>query len=157
MRLLSLTPVLVTAAMLAGCGGGDDGSFTLVIDGAFYKTPVSGTFTVSEGSDDLGCSSGTFVDTPVRQSVRGTLPTIVRNVLTCTDGDRRGSFVTRFPTSRRFWLSASAASTEPGVTHWRFEGGTDDFTGIEGSGDLSLKIDGDNFAGIATLTGNVAF
>ena len=149
---MSRTPLLLAAAMLAGCSRGDDGSFTLVADIAFYRTPVSGTFTVSDGWDALGCSRGTFVGKPVSRKP----PVTILWVFSCTKGERTGSFTIRF-----FPLlgqpNDGTDPPKPVEAPWRFESGTRDFTGLDGKGDLSMELDGNNFSGVGTLTGNVAF
>ena len=58
--------------MVAGCSSGDDGTsadggpFTIVTDIDF--TTETGTFRVKKGSEELGCSSGTFVDHALGQA-----------------------------------------------------------------------------------------
>jgi hypothetical protein len=79
---MSRIAVLFAAAMLAGCSGGDDGSFTLVTDIAFWRTPYGGTFTVSDASDALGCSRGAFVNKPTG----GKPPTAIRKGLQLHEG-----------------------------------------------------------------------
>jgi hypothetical protein len=163
MGVTSRLAVLFAAAMLAGCSGGDDGSFTLVMDFAFYETPVSGTFTVSEGSNALGCSRGTFVD----KTEFAPVPRMTEE-LTCTDGGRTGSFIIRVlpahPASQPNEAdpevetgTATDTDPEPIETRWRFDGGTGDFTGLEGEGDLILELNGNEFSGVGTVTGNVVF
>ena len=148
---MSRIAVLFAAAMLAGCSGGDDGSFTLVTDIAFWRTPYGGTFTVSDASDALGCSRGAFVNKPTG----GKPPTAIRKVFSCTKGDRRGKFIIRFGPGPL--KSKALNENETVVTPWRFEGGTGDFSGIEGEGSFSAKYDYNTYSGVETLTGNVAF
>ena len=90
-----MTKAVVLLALFAvvcvplGCGGDDGegtsaegGSLTIKTDIDFTSEPVKGTFQVTEGSDELGCSGGTFVDQNVGEDD-------VNKVTACTDGDRR--------------------------------------------------------------------
>ena len=63
----------------------------------FTSDPVKGTFRVTQGSEGLGCSSGTFVDHPFREGeVRLGEPSgTILKVLTYADGERSGSSVKR--------------------------------------------------------------
>ena len=98
-----------------------DSSLTLLTDIDFTSEPYKRTFKVSEGSEELGCSGGTFLDHNVGQfQVEAIL-----KVLTCTDGERSGSFIIRFHPSLV-------------VTRWKVESATGDFTGLKGAGDFSV-------------------
>ena len=68
---MCLLALLAIACVPVSCGGDDDGngadadnngSVTIVTDIDFTSEPFKGTFEVTEGSEELGCSGGTFVD-----------------------------------------------------------------------------------------------
>lgn len=166
--MTKLVPLLAAlgALMTSGCGG-DDGSFTLATNFVIYTTPVEGVFTVTHGADALGCSRGTAVDRgPAPKALNSTL------VFTCTKGDRKGSFVIRArplvprPTPLESvdtqalervdtqYLDTVSFTAEQA---WRFESGTGDFAGLGGKGDSIIAIDGNDFSGAATITGNVHY
>jgi hypothetical protein len=138
-----LLAVLAVVCVPVGCGGDDgseSGSLTLVTDIDFTSEPYKGTFEVTEGAAALGCSAGTFVDNNVGEAD-------VDKVLTCTDGERSGSFTILFhPTGE-----------ESDVSPWQFVRGTRDFTGIQGEGDFSVDYGDDEESGVETLTGDVSF
>jgi hypothetical protein len=145
--LVRLLVVFAIVCVPVGCGGDDDGegtsadtgSLTIVTDIDFTSEPYTGTFEVTEGSDELGCSGGTFVD----QNVGGD---DVDKVLTCTDGERSGSFTILFhPTPE-----------ESDVSRWQVVRATGDFTGLEGEGDFSVDYSDDEESGVETLTGDVS-
>jgi hypothetical protein len=147
-KAVYLIAVCVVVCVPVGCGGDDDGegtsaesgSLTLVTDIDFTSEPYNGTFKVTKGVDELGCSAGTFIDKNVGEAD-------VDKVLTCTDGERNGSFTILFhPTGE-----------ESDVSRWQFVRGTGDFTGIEGEGDFSVDYSDDRDSGVETLTGNVGF
>ncbi len=69
----------------------------------------------------------------------------VNKVLTCTDGERSGSFTMRF-----------RPGPEGTVSPWQFWPGTGDFTWIYGGGDFSYYR-GDRKSGVEKLTGDVGF
>jgi len=151
--------ILVTAAALvvglsgayAATGGHVGGAgdriaepapFTIVTAVDFLTDPFSATFKVEQGSDALGCSGGKFVDHPLAEGDFGTGQSggVLLKVLTCTNGERSGSFLIHF---------------EMAFERWRFHGGTGDFTAVEGRGHYFMRR-GD-FAGIETLCGTVRF
>jgi hypothetical protein len=140
-KAVRLFAVFAVACVPVGCGGdGDDeGSFTLVTDIDFRRAPYRGTFEVTEGADELGCSAGTFVDHDVALWD-------VNKVLTCTDGERSGSFTIRF-----------RPGPEGAVSQWQFWPGTGDFTWIYGGGDFSFDYGDGRDSGVETLTGDVGF
>jgi hypothetical protein len=165
-RVRKLAPLVaaLAASMVAGCGRADDGSFTLATKIAFFASPVKGAFTVSDGSDALGCLRGTFVDKRAPRFPGG----MAREVFSCTKGDRTGSFTIRFLLLRPP-LSGKTEPVEIDETGfletvtgtfeatWRFESGTGDFTGLHGNGDYSVETDANNFKGAGTLTGKVRY
>src|SRR4029450_5557589 len=138
-----LLVVFAIVCVPVGCGGDDDGegtsadtgSLTIVTDIDFTSEPYTGTFEVTEGSDELGCSGGTFVD----QNVGGD---DVDKGLTGADGERSGSFTILFhPTPE-----------ESDVSRWQVVRATGDFTGLEGEGDFSVDYSDDEESGVETLT-----
>lgn len=141
--------VLAAATMVTGYGGGGGGEstgepapFTIVTTVDFLADPPSGTFDVEQGSDALGCSGGTFVDHPLLEGDFGTGQSggVLLKVLTCTNGERSGSFLIHF---------------QMAFERWKFHGGTGDFRTVEGEGHYFIRR-GD-FGGIETLCGTVRF
>lgn len=135
---------VVTAALLVGFGGGEDasthgGSFKIVTNIDFTTAPYGGAFTVTKGSEALGCSSGTFVDHYLgHEEPNGE----ILKVLTCTDGERSGSFL---------------ISSEVAFERWKFRSGTGDFTEVEGKGDFATRRNSGELSGVETLAGTVRF
>ena len=68
----------------------------------------------------------------------------ILKVLTCTDGERSGSFIIRFHPSLV-------------VTRWHVESATGDFTGLKGAGDFSVVENQERESGVETFTGAVSF
>ena len=142
--LLALFAILCVPAGCRGDGedqgtSAKDSSLTLLTDIDFTSEPYKRTFKVSEGSEELGCSGGTFLDHEVGQfQVEAIL-----KVLTCTDGERSGSFIIRFHPSLV-------------VTRWHVESATGDFTGLKGAGDFSV-VENREKSGVETFTGAVSF
>ena len=136
--------VLLAATAVAGCSGGDEaasangGPVTIVMD--IDSTTVRGPFRVTRGSHELGCSGGTFVTHHLGQDEWSML----QNVLTCTEGERSGSFVMRLEGA----LSRN---------RWNFQSGTGDFAGVKGKGKFSWRGKPDDLKGVQTLTGKVRF
>jgi hypothetical protein len=146
-KAVSLLALFAIVCVPLGCGGDDgegtsaeSGSLTIKTDIDFTSEPVKGTFQVTEGSDELGCSGGTFVDQNVGEED-------VNKLLTCTDGDRSGSFTILFhPTP-----------DESDVSRWQVVRATGEFTGLEGEGDFSVDYSDDEESGVETFTGDVSF
>jgi len=136
----------LAATMVAGCSGGDEGDaasapggpLTIVMDIDF--TTVQGPFRVTRGSQELGCSRGTFVTNHLGQDEWSML----QNVMTCTEGERSGSFVMR--------LEGALARNR-----WNFQSGTGDFAGVKGKGKFSFRGPTLDLKGVQTLTGAVRF
>src|SRR5262245_20113944 len=121
-----LFAVLVAATVVTGYGGGSDGTaepapFTIVTTFDSLTDPLSGTSNVEQGSDATGCWDGTLVDHPLAEGDFGTGQSggVTLKVLTCTQGERSGSFLVHF---------------EAAFERWRFHSGTGDFAGIKGQG-----------------------
>jgi hypothetical protein len=144
--VLALFGILCVAA---GCRGDDNeerpASFSIVTDIDFTSDPIKGTFRVKQGSEELGCSGGTFVDHPLGSGAFGQEESsgAILKVLTCTGGERSGSFLIRF---------------EIAFSRWTFLSGTDDFAGVKGKGKYSNpRRPGPELSGVETLTGTVRF
>jgi hypothetical protein len=145
-RTLAALVAALAATMVAGCSGGDEGDgasgqggpLTIVTDIDF--TSDQGTFRVKRGSQELGCSGGTFVTHLLGQGEwTGTL----QKVLTCTEGERSGSFLIHL---------------ELLSYRWNFQTGTGDFAGVEGKGKFSVRGNRPpDLKGVETLTGRVRF
>jgi hypothetical protein len=132
--------------MVAGCSGGDDaasahgGPVTIVTD--IDVTTGKGTFRVRKGSEELGCSGGTFVNYALGEaSGPGESSDAILKVLTCSDGERSGSFRITF---------------ELAFSRWNFRSGTGDFAGVKGKGKFAWRRSpGSELSGVETLTGTV--
>jgi len=97
-----------------------------------------GTFEVTEGADILGCSTGTFVDTRRDGDIR--------RRFTCETGTKEGRFTAVVDTRE---IPGPGDLNGP----WSILEGTGDFTGLQGEGDLSLRLD----FGVETLTGDIEY
>ena len=108
-------------------------SITLVTQIDFSEFPFRGTFVVTEGAAALGCSAGTFVDTPTGAAIR--------KDFTCTAGGE-GSFTFLF---------------RPGTgNNWNVLTGSGDFSGLHGTGEFALACCvGDT--GTETFTGTIHY
>lgn len=108
----------------------------------------AGTFTVSEGSELLGCSAGTFVEVVAGSNVEKTF--------TCLDGDRHGTFSLALSWERRDAGSLNPASPADIRLNnpWSVCGGTDDFDTLTGGGVMGLKWTG-WIEGTEAFTGTV--
>jgi len=108
----------------AGCReddkNADPAPLTIVTDIDF--TTERGTFRVKRGSQELGCSGGTFVTRHLGQDEWSTL----QMVSTCTEGERSGSFFIRIKN----------------LHLWNFQSGTGDFAGVRGKGKGKLTAGG---------------
>jgi hypothetical protein len=114
----------------------------------FEKPPFFGTFEVLEGHDILGCSKGTFVDTPMGS---------IEKEFTCSAGPGDGnSFNVLFEP----WVGFVSGGEVGG--YWRVVEGSGFFARLQGQGEFSVEgidLDGDGHAdhGIEVLTGEVHF
>ena len=144
-RVASVAAATVLALGVAGCGGSDDeegtqeGPVTITTDVDFTSLPYEGTFEVSEGADELGCSSGTFVDEEAGDGVN--------KVSRCADGERSGTFTIYF----------EPPADERVSSPWRVVAATGDFSGLEGEGDFIVEINQDEKSGVETFTGDIEY
>ena len=138
-------PCIVSVLVLASCDNANNpigpalnppafsvthSAITLVTEINFGQFPFSGTFAVTEGAEALGCSAGTFVDTPTGAAIR--------KEFTCSTGGE-GSFTFLF---------------RPGQGNWNVLSGTGDFSSLRGTGKFSLNCCvGDT--GVETFTGTI--
>lgn len=120
---------------------------SMVTDVDFSSAPFSGTFRVDEGSDVLGCSSGTFVDS--RADFDG-----IYKILTCDDGGT-GTFTVRAHTMT---LGCKDGPPEVCKGTWSidFPLSTGDFVGVQGFGEFEVMFDEPNSA-VETLEGEIHF
>jgi hypothetical protein len=143
--LCAVSFLAVILLTLGACGGDEDGdeagaseagavTITTKID--FTDKPYRGTFSVEEGSEALGCASGTFVDIEVDIGLN--------KKMTCEEGERQGTFTIFFEEG------------QPGAG-WRVEKATGDFSGLQGFGDFSLDLSKDEKSGVETFTGNINY
>lgn len=116
-----------------------------VID--FSEFPFEGTFTVTQGSQLLGCSAGTFVDIPAGGFSAGA----IRKTFTCTTGANAGSsFTVQF-------RPAPVPGSGDANGHWQVLSGTGGFENLRGSGDFSVTFSPTEPTGFETLTGAIHF
>ena len=110
----------------------------------FSTRPVTGTFEVTEGADVLGCSSGTFEDS-------GSPTDGVQRVMTCDSGSNEGSF------SVALTFEAIAGTVSDNGT-WSVAEGSDDFDGLQASGDWSIVYDQTGGgSGVGAWTGDINY
>src|SRR5262245_49537273 len=122
--------------MIVGCESDDKrsqgGPFTIITDIDF--TTERGTFRVNRGSQELGCSAGTFVTHHLGQDEWSAF----QKVLTCTEGKRSGSLLIRIELALARY-------------RWNFQSGTGDFAGVKGKGKFRVRPNpGPELAGVET-------
>ena len=124
--LRSLMLAIVMVLFVAACSSDEPaaGPVTFENEVDFSFRPVAGTFEVTEGADVLGCSSGTFVDS-------GSPDDGIERVYTCDSGSNEGSFTASFN------FEPNPDTTGDNGT-WTVVEGSDDFVGLQGSGDWSI-------------------
>lgn len=141
--LRSLMLAIVMALTVAACSSEPAaGPVTIENVVRFGSQGVSGPFEVTEGADVLGCSSGTFVDS-------GTPDSGIERVYTCDSGSNEGSFTTGFT------FDAFTDEGENGT--WSVVEGSDDFVGLQGSGDWFIVYPTNPDVGMGTWTGDINF
>jgi hypothetical protein len=124
---------VATIGLLAACATGPtQGSTTIITQIDFTAQPFKGTFKVTEGADVLGCSSGTFVDTPTDRGVH--------KKFTCESGTRMGTFTAEF--------------FPPGGP-WKIVNGMGGFSGLSGWGAVALTSRAGETTGVETFIGEV--
>ncbi len=142
MVLVTVVLLLLAFASMAGATQ-PSGPITIetVID--FSSMPFGGSFEVTEGAALLGCSQGTFVDTP-----SGPGPGAIQKIFTCEIGGD-GTFTFHFVTT---------PAPGPGDLngHWTTWKATGEFVGLRGQGDFYVVVPRLPF-GEETLTGTIHF
>ena len=141
-RLGILPAILI---LLTACGGDTtkSGPVTIETELDFSSRTVGGTFEVTKGADILGCSGGTFVDTPQTAEIN--------KLMTCTSGSNAGTFTIVFAPGE--YDSGPGDDNGP----WSILEGTDDFTSLEGGGDGWVIYDPIEplQKGVETMTGEI--
>ena len=137
---LIMVPVIF-CLLVSGCslaGAPPKGTVTIKTKIDFNDWPRAGIFEVTEGADILGCSAGSFVDTPVEPKVQ--------KLLTCESGPKSGTFTVEF--------TAEEDNPGPGDENglWNTFAATDDFSGLSGGGDFSVVVDEASYSGVEILT-----
>jgi hypothetical protein len=147
MRYLRFGFLALVLLLAAACSDDTpkEGPVTFVNQVDFSFRPVAGTFEVTEGADVLGCSSGAFVDA-------GSPDTGIERVYTCDSGSNEGSFTSTFNFDAREPDTISDNGT------WSIVEGSDDFAGLQGSGDWSIVYEqtGPDL-GVGTWTGDINY
>jgi hypothetical protein len=147
MRYLRFGFLALVLLLAAACSDDTpkEGPVTFVNQVDFSFRPVAGTFEVTEGADVLGCSSGAFVDA-------GSPDTGIERVYTCDSGSNEGSFTSTFNFDAREPETISDNGT------WSIVEGSDDFAGLQGSGDWSIVYEqtGPDL-GVGTWTGDINY
>lgn len=141
--LLAVVVLLLTAA----CSDDTptEGPVTIVTQVDTSDQPVVGTFEVTEGADVLRCSSGTFEDELVA-------PRNLLKVFTCESGSNEGTFTASFNLTSQS-VPGSLVANGP----WSVVEGSEDFDGLQGSGEWSVVYDPDVPEGVETWTGNINY
>lgn len=132
-----LVLAVATSGLVAACATGPaQNSATIITQIDFTTEPFNGTFEVTEGADVLGCSSGTFVDTPTGRGIH--------KEFTCESGARIGTFTAEF--------------FPPGGGPWKIVNAIDDFSGLSGWGAFALTpSNAGESAGVETFIGEIQF
>jgi hypothetical protein len=131
------TGLIATVLILSACSDTPTaGPVTIETEIDFSGRSYHGTFEVTVGADVLGCSSGTFVDTPG-------IPEKTNKVMTCESGSNTGTFTIRFD--------------PPDGRDWRVLESSDDFAGLQGEGDFSWVQYPSTKSGEETLTGDIEY
>jgi hypothetical protein len=144
--LRSLVLAIVMVLFVAACSSDEPAAGPVTIENEvnFSSSTVSGTFEVTEGGDVLGCSSGTFVDS-------GTPDSGIERVYACDSGSNEGSFTTGFT------FDFDAATDERQNGTWTVVEGSDDFDGLQGSGDWFIVYPTSQAVGMGTWTGDINY
>ncbi len=117
-QVLWLVPVIAASALLTAYTSGSahptKSMVTIITQIDFTTEPFHGTFEVTEGADVLGCSSGTFVDTPPATATgRG-----IYKAFTCTSGPRAGTFTAEFFPNSGPWKIVETTDAFRGLAGW---------------------------------------
>lgn len=136
------TSLLLMLGVVPAAGTMPSGPVTIVTDISFAEFPFRGTFKVTEGSTLLGCSKGTFVDTPHAFGE-------IEKMFTCKRGGK-GDFTFLF-------LPTLAPGPGDANGHWQVLEGTGDFSNLRGEGDFSVVFFPETMSGVETLTGSIHF
>ena len=110
----------------------ETGGESIVIESDVDFATAAGTFTVDEGAELLGCSSGSLAQRGGPQGPHG-----VTNTFICEDGDRQGTFTFAW----KIIDGAKGPGTDNGL--WSVLATTGDFAGLTGDGLGSGVVDGD--------------
>jgi hypothetical protein len=146
MRYLHFGFLALVLLLAAACSDDTptEGPVTIVTQADFSGQTVVGTFEVTEGSEVLGCSSGTFVDTPGDDGIH--------KDFTCEIGSKDGNFIAVFV--------PDPETPGPGDENgpWSISVSTQDFVGLIGEGDFSVVFAPDDAPrGVETLTGDIEY
>jgi hypothetical protein len=144
--LRSLLFAIVMVLFAAACSSDEPAAGPVTIENEvdFSSQPITGTFEVTQGADVLGCSSGTFVDS-------GNPDSGIERVYTCDSGSNEGSFTTGFT----FDFEAFTDERQNGT--WSVVEGSDDFDGLQGSGDWFIVYPVSQDVGMGTWTGDINY
>jgi hypothetical protein len=124
---------IAISGLVTACSTGPAQGLTTIITQINFTTqPFKGTFKVAEGADVLGCSSGTFVDTPTSRGIH--------KKFTCESGARTGTFTAEF--------------FPPGGP-WKIVNAIDGFSGLSGWGAVALTQPADGTTGAETFIGEI--
>ena len=116
---------------------------TIVAQVDFDDRPVIGTFEVTDGADALQCSSGTFEDGRVDNATH-------LRVFTCESGPNQGTFTATFTMND---VPTGADTTGS----WNVAEGSDEFVGLQGSGEWSEIVFEDRPESVDTWTGDINY
>ena len=106
----------------------------VTVEGEIDFDTSLGSFTVTDGSEVLGCEAGT------QEEMDGAAG--VEKTLTCESGSRSGTFTITFV---------------PPEGTWKVTGTTGDFEGLSGGGDWSGQANADGSTGSDTWSGEITF
>jgi hypothetical protein len=143
--------VLLLGSISTAAGNSTSGSVEITTTIDFSVFPFKGAFVVKTGGALLGCSSGSFMDTPMSGLAVLSHSAKQRDLL-CTSGQNRGSsFSMVFQPTPPIVGGASSG-------HWQvLPGASGPYANMTGGGDFSVAPQPNSFIAHEDLTGTVQF
>ncbi|HXN78019.1 MAG TPA: hypothetical protein VN965_04495 [Candidatus Dormibacteraeota bacterium] len=145
--------VLLLGSISTAAGNSTSGSVEITTTIDFSSFPFKGTFAVVTGEALLGCSGGSFMDTPMSGLTVLSHSAKERDLL-CTSGQNSGSSF-----SIVFQPTPPIVGGTSSSGHWQvLPGASGPYANMTGGGDFSVTVPAPNsFIGHEDLTGTVQF